>query len=528
MGSEPLSRRGLLRGTAGAVAAAAFLESWPARAFEPAAPRSQSPLLPAAEFDQLVTRVSAPTDPVAHLLHRTTFGVPPGELDRARGMGIEAWLDEQLHPETIDDSAVDAALAAQYPTLGQTAQQLFDLSAPLNDGGYSVAMELKRATVYRHLFSQRQLFEVMVEFWNNHFSMYHFKDDVSVLKTVDDRAVSRALAFGRFADLLSASAHSPAMMIYLDNASNVADGPNENYARELMELHTIGVGAGYTQTDVHEVARCFTGWTVDYNDQGTDGDFLFDPDAHDPGPKTVLGLAIAGGDPGSLDGRRVLAILARHPACATFLATKLCRHFVADTPPASVVAKAAATFTATGGDLRAVLKTILLSDEFYASAGQKLRRPYEFVIAALRGLGPQPTDDGIQNLIWSLYPLGQVPFEWEPPNGYPDVGAAWANTNGMLNRWNVASALVLNWFDGVPVPIRGIVAAAAARTSARFVDAMASRLLQRPLDPPDRALLIDYVAQGRSGSARIPPWYQNQQAPGLLALILGSPYFQWR
>ncbi len=527
MGSEPLSRRGLLRGTAGAVAAAAFLESWPARAFA-AASQPQSRRLSAAELEQLVTRVSAPTDPVAHLLHRTTFGVPPGELDRARGMGIEAWLDEQLHPETIDDSAVDAALAAQYPTLGQTAQQLFDLSAPLNDGGYSVAMELKRATVYRHLFSKRQLFEVMVELWNNHFSMYHFKDDVSVLKTVDDRAVSRALAFGRFADLLAASAHSPAMMIYLDNASNVADGPNENYARELMELHTIGVGSAYTQTDVHEIARCFTGWTVDYNGQGTDGNFLFDPDSHDSGPKTVLGTAIAGGDPGALDGRRVLAILARHPACATFISTKLCRHFVADTPPASVVAKAVATFTASGGDLRAVMKTILLSDEFYASAGQKLRRPYEFVIAAVRTLGPQPTDDGIQNLIWSLYPLGQVPFEWEPPNGYPDVGAAWANTNGMLNRWNVASALVLNWFDGVPVPIRGIVAAAASRTSARFVDAMASRFLQRPLDPPDRTLLIDYVAQGRAGSARVAPWYLNQQAPGLIALILGSPYFQWR
>ena len=160
-------------------------------------------------------------------------------------------------------------------------------------------MELKRATLYRALFSKRQLYEMMVEFWNNHFSMYHFKDDVAVLKTIDDRAVSRPLAFGRFRDLLLASAHSPAMMVYLDNASNVADGPNENYARELMELHTIGSGAGYTQTDVHEVARCFTGWTVDYNGQGTDGEFLFDPDSHDPGPKPVLGVAIAGGDPGS-------------------------------------------------------------------------------------------------------------------------------------------------------------------------------------------------------------------------------------
>jgi uncharacterized protein (DUF1800 family) len=522
---EPVSRRGLLKGAVGVGAAAAFLRSWPARALEP---RAGTRLLPAPELKEIVSRVSATTDPAIHMLQRTTYGVAPGELDRARQMGYEAWLDEQLDPGSIDDSAVDAQVAALFPTLTQSAQQLFDISAQQNDGGYSVAMELKRAMIYRALFSKRQVYEMMVELWNNHFSMYHFKDDVSVLKTIDDRDVSRAHALGTFQDLLSASAHSPAMMIYLDNASNVADGPNENYARELMELHTIGVGAGYTQTDVHEVARCFTGWTVDYNDQGTNGELLFDPDSHDPGSKLVLGVAIAGGDPGILDGRRVLATLARHPACATFISTKLCRHFVADVPPSSVVAKAAATFIATGGDIRAVLRTILLSDEFFASAGQKLRRPYEFLLAALRSLGPQPTSDGLDELVYSLSPLGQVPFEWEPPNGYPDVGTAWANTNGMLNRWNIASALVLNGFDGVTVPVRALVAAAAPKTSARLVDAMSALLVQRALDPPDRDLLIDYVAQGRPGRQRVPAWYLNQQAQGLIALLLGSPYFQWR
>jgi uncharacterized protein (DUF1800 family) len=525
MSTDALSRRGLLKGAAGAGAAAALLRSWPAQAREAGA---AARLLPPRELEEIVSRVAATTDPSVHMLHRATYGVPPGELDRARRMGYQAWLEEQLHPETIDDSAVDAEVAARFPTLTLSAQELFDIAEEQEDGGYSTAMELKRATLYRALFSKRQLYEMMVELWNNHFSMYHFKDDLAVLKTIDDRTVARPHAFGTFQEILSASAHSPAMMIYLDNASNVADGPNENYARELMELHTIGSGAGYTQTDVHEVARCFTGWTVDYNDQGTDGEFLFDPDSHDPGPKQVLGVAIAGGDPGMLDGRRVLATLARHPACATFISTKLCRHFVADVPPPSVVAKAAATFNATGGDIRAVLRTILLSDEFFASAGQKLRRPYEFLLATLRALGPKPTDDGLDELIYSLYPLGQVPFEWEPPNGYPDVGAAWANTNGMLNRWNLASALVLNWFDGVTVPVRGLVTAAAPKTSARLVDAMAALLLQRPFETPDRDLLIQYVAQGRPGSQRVPLWYLNQQAQGLIALILGSPYFQWR
>ena len=525
MSCDALSRRGLLKGAAGAGIASAALRSWPARGLETA---GGGRLLPLAELAGIVTRVSQPTDRVAHLLHRVTFGIRPGELERARQMGIEAWLDEQLHPERIDDSAVDAQVAALFPTLGKSAQELYDIAEEQDDGGYSVAMELKRATLYRALFSQRQLFEVTVEFWNNHFSMYHFKDDVSVLKTVDDREVSRKLAFGRFRDLLLASAHSPAMMVYLDNEDNVADGPNENYARELMELHTVGVDAGYTQRDVHEVARCFTGWSVNYDGEGSDGEFLFYADAHDSGPKTVLGVAIAGGG-GLLDGRRVLETLARHPACARFISTKLCRRFVADTPPASVVAKAAATFSATGGDIRAVLRTILLSDEFFASAGQKLRRPYEFHLAALRTLNVQvATADGLDNLIWPLYPLGQVPFEWEPPNGYPDVGTAWANTNGLLNRWNLASALALNWFDGVTVPIRGLAGRTRAKTPAQFVDAVAGLLLQRGLDQPDRARLIDYVGQGRPADGRVAPWYLNQQAPGLVALILGSPYFQWR
>ncbi len=525
MSTDALSRRGLLKGAGAGIAAAALLRGRPAGALE----REGARLLPLKELSGLIPKVSTPTDPVAHLLHRTTFGVKPGELERARQMGVEAWLDEQLHPERIDDSATEAQVSALFPTLGMSPQELYDVAQAAEDGGYSVAMELKRATLYRALFSRRQLYEVTVEFWNNHFSMYHFKDYVSIWKTVDDREVSRQLAFGHFRELLIASAHSPAMMIFLDNEDNVADGPNENYARELMELHTVGVDAGYTQADVHEVARCFTGWTVNYNDEGANGEFLFEADAHDPGPKRVLGVAIAGGDPGMLDGRRVLETLARHPSCARFISTKLCRRFVADTPPASLVDKAAATFTATGGDVRAVLRAILLSDEFFASAGQKLRRPYEFLVAALRALVPQVTTvDALDNFIYSLYSLGQVPFEWEPPNGYPDVGAAWANTNGMLGRWNLASAVVLNWFDGAQVPIRGLVANSGAKTPAQLVDAMASLLLQRPLDPPDRARLIDYVAQGKPADGRVPGWYLNRAAPGLIALILGSPYFQWR
>lgn len=522
MSGEAVTRRGVLKGGAAAAALGAISPAMGLAAGP--APR----LLPMKELTALTAPFSRSNDRVAHMLHRATFGVAPGELERARKMGVEAWLDEQLHPERIDDSAAEDRVAELFPTLGMSARELFDIAEEQEDGGYSVAMELKKATLYRAASSRRQLYEVMVEFWSNHFSVYHFKDDVATLKTVDDREVVRKHAFGRFRDLLLNSARSPAMLYYLDNYANVADGPNENYARELMELHTIGVDAGYTQGDVREVARCFTGWTIDYRDEGTDGEFLFDPGSHDPGPKRPLGVPITGGDPGLLDGRRVLENLARHPSCARFISTKLCRRFVADVPPAGLVDRAAAAFTSSGGDVRTVLRAILTSDEFFASSEQKLKRPYEFLVSALRTLGIQATPDGLDQLIYALYPLGQVPFEWEPPNGYPDVGAAWANTNGLLNRWNLASALVLNWFDGVQVPVRGIVARIGARTLGQLVDGMASLLLQRGLDEPDRARLLDYAGQSRPAGTRIPAWYQNQQAPGLIALLLGSPYFQWR
>lgn len=525
MRDEPMNRRKLLRGAGAGIAAAALARTVPALAI----PLNEGRRLPEKEMEALQAPFSVNTDRVAHLLHRTTYGVRSGELERARTMGMEAWLDEQLDPESIDDSATDAALEARFPSLGLSAPELLALSDEREDGGWENALELKKATLFRALTSQRQLNEVMVEFWNNHFSVYHFKDVCADLKTVEDREVIRPRALGRFRDLLQASAKSPAMLYYLDNYANVADGPNENYGRELMELHTIGVDAGYTQEDVVAVARCFTGWTMtiwEYN--GKDGIYRFDRNSHDEGPKTVLGTRIPGGRPGHVDGKKVLDLLASHPACARFISAKLCRRFVADVPPASVVDKAVATFRATDGDVKAVLRTILTSDEFFAAADQKLKRPFEFVISALRTLGARVDAEGIEQMIWPLYPLGQVPFEWEPPNGYPDVGAAWANTNGMLNRWNFSSALVLNWFGGVTVEVEKLVRRSQARTPAALVDAFAARLFQRGLDPADRDKLVAYVAENRPAGTRAPLWFLNEKAPGLLALLLSSPYFQWR
>lgn len=527
MDRERLSRRRMVRGL-GAGAAAALARAVPAAPHPGLGFELGAGSLPEKELSSLQAPFTQNPDRVVHLLKRATFGIAPGDLPRARNLGVEGWLNEQLNPASIADGAVAGALNSMLPSLGYSAQRLLDVSEEAEDGGYGVAFDLKRATLYRALYSKRQLFEKMVEFWSNHFSIYHFKDVCAEFKTVDDRDVIRKHALGKFRDLLKASAKSPAMLYYLDNFDNVADGPNENYARELMELHTIGVDAGYTQQDVAEVARCFTGWTIDFREEGTDGEYYYDPYTHDEGPKMVLGNRIAGGRPGFVDGRKVLDLLSTHPACSRFISLKLCRHFVGDTPPPGLVDKVAATFRSTDGDIKAVLRTLFLADDFYAAAESKLKRPYEWLVSALRGLGAKITNvDGLDQMLYSLYGLGQVPFEWESPNGYPDVGVSWANTNGLLNRWNYGAYLALGWFDQVRIDTR-LAGPTGAKSVGAFVDAVASMLVQRTLDPADRARLAAFVGEGRPADATVAGWYLNRRAPTLIALLLGSPYFQWR
>jgi uncharacterized protein (DUF1800 family) len=480
--------------------------------------------LPVAEYAALAAPAPAVVDRPLHLISRTSFGARATEVERCRRIGAAAYLDEQLRPETIDDSAVAAVVAARYPTLAKSAPELAALTKV--DDGPDIPAELLQATLYRRLASRRQLYEVMVEFWSDHFNIYHWKDDCYWLKTVDDREVIRKHALGKFRDLLRASAGSPAMLVYLDNSSNVAWGPNENYARELMELQTVGVDGGYTQADVVEVARCFTGWTVDWTEE-REGSFLFDPQSHDTGAKRVLGTPVAAGQ-GRRDGGKVVEILAAHPVTSRFIAAKLCRRFVSDNPPASIVAAAAARFRATDGDIKAVLRTILTSAEFYAAAGQKLKRPVEFQLSALRALGARVSvPDGAEQMLWALYSLGQVPFDWAPPNGYPDAGPAWATTNGLLSRWNVAASYAESWWDGIELDTDALVGSSGARTVPALIDAFARRLLNRALPTADRARLAAYLAfDGPAG--QVPEWYLRDVAPELLALILNSPHFQWR
>jgi uncharacterized protein (DUF1800 family) len=444
---------------------------------------------------------------IAHVLNRIAFGARPGDIDRVKTLGLQRYIDQQLHPERIPDRDVEARLsglatialssreiADQYARpvleLRQQKKQGDDELTPeeraIRQKANSVVLELGEQKVLRAVYSERQLQEVLTDFWFNHFNVDARKGADRFLLTEYEREAIRPHVLGKFRDLLEATAKSPAMLFYLDNwMSADPDGPhpaggrgqsplrrrqreiggrpqvgvavrpqvgvavrpqprrglNENYGRELMELHTLGVDGGYTQKDVTEVARAFTGWTIQNPRMG--GDFRFEPRIHDTGEKVVLGHVINAGG-GESDGEKVLDILAAHPSTARFIATKLARRFVSDTPPASLVDRAAKRFRDTGGDLREVTRTILTSQEFLSASarGTKIKTPFEFVVSALRMTGTDVTD--ATPFVRAMQQLGMPLYMCQPPTGYSDKSDAWLNTGALVNRMNFALRLTRN------------------------------------------------------------------------------------
>src|SRR5881398_2611535 len=328
-----------------------------------------------------------------------------------------------------------------------------------------VFTELQRAKLLRAVYSERQLYEVMVDFWENHFSIFANKDADRWLLTGFDRDSIRPFALGRFRDLLGATARSPAMLFYLDNwrssvprpyaatkdkPAGIDGGLNENYARELMELHTLGVDGGYTQKDVQEVARCFTGWTIEKPNQ--EGLFLYRPGLHDKGEKIVLGHKILAGG-GLADGERVLDILAAHPATARFIATKLARRFISDEPPQSVIDRAAQVFLKTDGSIRETLRAIITSPEFFSQSSYraKIRSPFEYVAAAMRALGAETDAD--RPVLDAIGRMGEPVFGRITPDGYADRANQWLSSGAMVARFNFASALATNRIKGTGIDV---------------------------------------------------------------------------
>ena len=459
-------------------------------------------------------------DPALHLLRRTSFGVRSDELQEARQAGPESYLERQLHPASIPDGQTERLVEQRYPGVFLPVRELFEERNPLT------LQQFIDATVLRPILSTRQLYEVMVDFWSNHFSIYLLKGDDAWLKLIDDREVIRANALGSFRDLLYGSAKSPAMLFYLDNYTNKKDGPNENYARELLELHTLGVDNGYTQEDVEELARVLTGWSLGSNVSPRPGEFAFLPGNHDEGDKVVLGQQIL--SDGIREGEVVLDMLAAHPNTAQYLATKLCRRFVADEPPKSIVDAAAQTFLSTGGDIKSVLRTILLSDELFAAPDMKIQRPFEFLVAVMRALDVFPTHAGIAQVEETLALLGQLPHHRLDPDGYPDVAEAWVSSDGLLTRWNFVYRLVEQPGQAFPWRLDRLVDGLDQPSPAMLTDRLVDRLLHRTIDSGDREVMVSYAAQGHPVDAPLAAGEIETVGRRLVVYILNSPYFQLR
>jgi uncharacterized protein (DUF1800 family) len=501
---------------------------------------------------------------IVHVLNRAGFGPRPGDVDRVRRMGLGRYIDLQLHPERIADVPLAARLAG-LETIGLSSREIADRyeqpalearkekqqemkdapsqpkeSAPPDPAqrrANQVVMELAEQKVLRAVYSERQLQEVLTDFWFNHFNVDARKGVDRFLLTEYEREAIRPHVLGKFRDLLDATAKSPAMLFSLDNwmsadpngvhpqappyrivrgrfgsamivprpsaparqNKNAPRGLNENYGRELMELHTLGVDGGYTQHDVTEVARAFTGWTIRQPRQG--GGFVFEPRLHDDGEKVVLGHRIKGGG-GMRDGEQVLDILATHPSTARFIATKLVRRFVSDTPPPALVDRVAARFTATGGDLRETMRTILTSREFLSPEAYraKVKTPFDFVVSVARSTGVDIPSAAL--FVRALQQLGMPLYQCQPPTGYSDAADAWVNTGALVNRMNFA------------MQIAAVVTRQSAASGEQLPDASASLVtvaLNDDLSDTTRATIAKATT-----------------APQMIALVLGAPEFQRR
>ena len=529
-----------------------------------------------------------------HVLNRLAFGPRPGDVEEVERTGVRAYIEAQLRPDAIDDSAVETKVASldllrsnpqrlaliyegdngalrrfqmmmqtgmgqmnparvaakkqKTPTLNPRQQQvLADFQAAGLQPGVSTqtAGQLVEDKLVRAVESKRQLQEVLADFWSNHFNIDMRKNAGRVLKVLDDREVIRPHLLGSFRALLGASAHSPAMLIYLDNARSTKaqtnrmgktrGGLNENYARELMELHTLGVDGGYSQSDVTEVARCFTGWSL----QPGSATFEFHPRQHDDGEKTVLGHHIAAGG-GQTDGEQVLDILASSPATARFLSKKLCQRFVADEPPPALIERVAQTFLKTNGDLPSVYRAVFLSSEFLSKGAYraKIKSPFELAISSVRALGGELSVPDAQSpaeaarllrigaissepnaadnlkrrgarapLAVQIATLGQPIFACLPPTGWSEDSRGWVSSGAIVSRLNFALALTSGQI--------GDVRLASDTFRPAPLDALSQELASGQLSAATRATIAKEMAT-------------SPDPAKTRALILGSPEFQRR
>ncbi|MDB6071054.1 MAG: hypothetical protein JWL81_2225 [Verrucomicrobiales bacterium] len=438
---------------------------------------------------------SADIDEPTHLLNRLTFGPRPGDREVLLKMGATAWIDQQLQPEKIDDAWTDAR-ARHFEAL-----DVWPLGELLEYNAKELLDQMTRSKIVRAVHSRRQLQEVMVDFWSDHFNIDPSKGDSKWFKPADDKKVIRAHALGHFRDLVKASALSPSMLWYLDGRLNRRasehEKPNENYGRELLELHTLGINGGYSQQDVMEAARCLTGWTVRAreNSKFAVGKVSFDSDLHDHGAKTVLGTAIPA-NAGAADLDQLLDIVCNHPSTARHIALKLCRRFIDDQPPEDAVTTVAKAFTDSSGHIPQTLRALFSTNAFRTARGGKIKRPFHFVISTLRATAAR-TDAGpvLQDY---LLRMGHAPFQYPTPDGYPEEAQPWMAT--LLWRWKFALEFTSQNLKGTRFDPTNLEKCAGGPTP------LAAHLLGRkPTDQETTALAA---------------------APNPLALLAASPAFQ--
>jgi uncharacterized protein (DUF1800 family) len=503
-------------------------------------------------------------------LNRLAFGPRQGDLDAFRQLGsndrdrLAAYLDQQLNPSLIDDSACAARLNnAEFVTLGKSLPQLWSdhvVNPPEDSGNDWRNLPLREtidATFIKAVYSRRQLFEVLADFWHNHFNVFRNTEGVPPVFVHYDRDAIRANALGNFRKMLEDVGTSPAMLFYLDNNSNQVAGPNENYARELFELHTLGAenyfgvqdprkikgfddhnSIGYVDNDVYEAARAFTGWRVDTGNSRDDsiqnsGTFLYYKQWHDRFNKQILGRYLPHDQDELRDGRDVLDMLASHPGTAMHVSMKLARRLISDQPPADVVKAAAEVFQAqvsAPDQIAQTVRVIAFSDAFRQTWGEKFKRPFEAAVSMLRAVGPEVARP--PNRFYGLFEaMGQPLFGHPAPDGYGDIRQAWSGTSSILYRWKLASALTADELhdDERAIPVDVVAQTPpGVRSPNAATDFWIDRILGRQMNAADRGEIVRAVAQSDSPDAPLPDDTFARRLPQLVALVLMSPDFQWR
>jgi uncharacterized protein (DUF1800 family) len=477
-----------------------------------------------------------------NLASRATFGATKGVVDRIMAIGAAAWLNEQLNPSALPDA--ESRLAG-YTTLAATNAQ--NETQRTTDEQVLFA-ELDHAMLQRAIYSERQLYEVMCDFWSNHFTIWRSAKYLTQLKTVDDRTVIRPNALGRFADMLLASARSPAMLVYLDNyVSNAfsSQGVNENWGRELLELHTLGIINGqqvYTEADVRGVARIMSGRTINWTAGPNQFTYVFNQGFHSREAVSILGGGWSRplrttGAMGEADGDSLLNYLARHPSTAKYLSWKLCKRFVSDDPPAALVDRLAAIYTANDTAIAPVLRELFLSNEFRTSQGQKVKRPIEWLYSALRttraAINPLPSGHASQRLRETSGVLGQPLNERNTPDGYPEKAVDWVSAEGLLKRWEYGARLARNRLtdtapaEKVVVDLTTLLPSPLPATVRELIVALADTVFQFPLSPTDADAMATAITLTPTGAATTLSTNTAalQAAAGLL---IAHPSFQRR